>query len=91
MPTEDNIVEPMLNVVAKHVTKGGDNTTREPGIDNALKILVNSYLKEEKNQKIQNFRCNWLKGEPKLQLGPKLSPKTDTFLFVSSICTSSEV
>lgn len=64
LPDEDATVQSLLMAVARDALKTGSNTTIDPSIVNDLKGLVKVFLKEEKNQKIQNFRCSWLKGKP---------------------------
>ena len=60
LPTNDTrACSILLKRIAAHVKKGAQRM--EDGVMSSLKEVTKTYLKEEKNQKIQNFRCSWLK------------------------------
>lgn len=53
----------IMGMIAKHVKDSVEMPEMEGSVADFIKSMVKTHLKEEKNQKIQNFRCNWLKGK----------------------------
>lgn len=75
VPENQKALTTILGMIAKHVKSSVEVPELEGGVGDNLKGLVKTYLKEEKNQKIQNFRCNWLRGKHSMLLFLLLSQR----------------
>lgn len=63
MPTSDKKACTLLLKKIAGYVKNGAVERMEDGVMETLKEVTKNYLKEEKNQKVQNFRCTWLKSK----------------------------